>query len=135
MDYKSVAEKFMRDSFGKQPPFTPPEDMSKGEVGILTYLSFVKNGILPGELSKELKLTSGRIAIALKGLEKKGFIRRARDDKDRRKVIVTVTDSGKRHATSQKDKALTELTAIFTYLGETDTLEFLRIYNRILGND
>lgn len=131
MDYKKTAEEFMIDSFLKTPPFAPPEDMSKGEIGILTYLSFFKNKVLPGDLSSALKISTGRTAIALKSLEKKNMITREKDDYDKRRVIVSVTDKGKAYAKSQKDKALNNLSTMFEFLGEDDTKELIRIYKRI----
>jgi len=133
MNYRKLAEQFMLDSFGAEPPFTPPEDMSKGEAGILTYLSFFHNNVLAGELSKQLRLTSGRIAIALKGLERKGYVKRKRDEKDHRKVIVTVTPKGKEHATKQKEHALNSVEAILKHLGEEDSKEFIRLFHKIYG--
>lgn len=133
MGYRELAEQFMIDSFSKEPPLSPPADMSKGETGILTYLSFYRNNVLSGELSKELRLTSGRIATALKSLEKKGFIVRTAGIDDSRKVIVSATKEGILHANKQKDKALDDLTAIFEYIGEDDAKEFVRILRRIFG--
>lgn len=132
MDYQKLAEQFMIKSFAKEPPFTPPEDMSKGEVGILTYLTFFHSNVLSGELAKGLRLSSGRVAIALKSLERKGLVRREEDAKDRRKVVVNATPAGKKIATKQKEQALMELVNMFDYLGEDDTKELIRLYDRLL---
>jgi DNA-binding MarR family transcriptional regulator len=133
MDYRKLAEQFMIDTFCKEPPFTPPEDMSKGEVGILTYLTFFHNNILSGELSKGLNITSGRIAIALKSLEKKGFIKRSHGKEDRREVVVCATKSGMEHAQLQKEKGLNDLTRILNYIGEEDSKELIRILYKIFN--
>lgn len=135
MDYRKLAEQFMIDTFCKEPPFAPPEDMSKGETGILTYLSFVRNNVLSGELSKMLNLTSGRIASALKSLEKKGFVVRNTAADDSRKVVVSATKDGVNHANRQKEKALDDLTAILKHIGENDAKEFIRILYRIMNID
>lgn len=133
MTNRELAEQFMSDSFLKEPPFSPPEDMSKGETGILTYLTFIRNNVLSGELTKALKLTSGRIASALKSLEKKGFIVRTVGVDDCRKVVVSATKEGIFHANMQKDKALNDLTAIFDHIGEEDAKEFVRILYKIFS--
>lgn len=133
MDFRNFAEQFLLDSFCKEPPITPPEDMSKGEIGILTYLTFIQNNILSGELSKNLRISSGRIAIALKSLEKKKYILRSVLPSDKRKVIVCATPDGIFHAKVQKEKAITQLTQIFQFLGEKDSEEFVRILYRIFN--
>ena len=49
-----------------------------------------KAGITPGRLAELTGLTTGAITAALDRLERAGFVRRDRDDVDRRKVIVRV---------------------------------------------
>jgi DNA-binding MarR family transcriptional regulator len=49
-----------------------------------------KAGITPGRLAQLTGLTTGAITAALDRLERAGFVRRERDDVDRRKVIVRV---------------------------------------------
>ena len=43
------------------------------------------------ELGKEMNLSPGRITHILTALEKKGFVTRALDEKDKRNVIVSLT--------------------------------------------
>lgn len=131
MDYKKIAEEFMKGIFGKEPPFSPPDSMSKGEVGILVYLTFIKETALAGELSEQLNLSSGRIAIALKGLEKKGFVKRTSGISDRRQVIVSATEAGKNHAIAEKEEGLNKTIKLLESLGEHDALEFMRILYKI----
>lgn len=48
-----------------------PQEFSRGEMGILVYLTFKKDGVTSGQLSEALFVSTGRIATALKGLEKR----------------------------------------------------------------
>lgn len=51
-----------------------------------------------GELARHAELTSGAMTSRLDALEKEGLVRRLRDPKDRRVVLVELTDKGrKRH--------------------------------------
>ena len=131
MDYRKLAEEFLIDTFTKVPPFAPPEDMNKGEMGIITYLASCKNNVLSGELSNVLKLSSGRVAIALKSLEKKGFIYRSSPLEDKRKVVVSITEKGQKCSDEHKEKAIDDFSKIFKFIGPKDTKEFLRILYKI----
>lgn len=44
------------------------------------------------DVAAALGVTSGTLTIAVKTLEQKGYVRRERDDADRRRVIVRLTD-------------------------------------------
>src|SRR5690348_12113805 len=45
-----------------------------------------------GQLAEATGLTSGAMTTALDRLERAGFVRRIRDDQDRRRVLVQITD-------------------------------------------
>jgi DNA-binding MarR family transcriptional regulator len=49
-----------------------------------------------GELAAETGLTSGAITAVLDRLERVGYVRRLRDDSDRRRVRVEITDEARR---------------------------------------
>lgn len=48
------------------------------------------------ELSKRLMITASSLTIAVKTLEKKGYLIREKDNEDKRKVIVVSTEMGKK---------------------------------------
>jgi MarR family transcriptional regulator, organic hydroperoxide resistance regulator len=52
-------------------------------------------GIVPGELAQVLHVDPGTVSAALKRLEKKGLVERRRDDKDGRRVTLTLTAAGR----------------------------------------
>jgi DNA-binding MarR family transcriptional regulator len=49
-----------------------------------------------GQLARESGLSSGAITTLLDRLERAGYVRRVRDDVDRRRVLVEVTDEARR---------------------------------------
>jgi DNA-binding MarR family transcriptional regulator len=49
-----------------------------------------------GELSREAGLTSGAITAVIDRLERLGYVQRIADPKDRRRVLVELTDKAKR---------------------------------------
>ena len=48
-----------------------------------------------GELAEECDLSKGTLTGVVKTLEKRGFVQRRRVDSDRRRVTVSLTDSGR----------------------------------------
>ncbi|CDM69777.1 Transcriptional regulator, MarR family [Clostridium bornimense] len=48
------------------------------------------------EVAKELGVTVGTLTIAINNLVKKGYVSRTKDQLDRRVVLITLTDKGKK---------------------------------------
>lgn len=133
MVYRQLAEELVNSlAFQRMPPEQSGQ-ISRGERGILSYLSFGRNGALAGEISRDLGLSTGRTAIALKNLEKKGLIVRAYAEHDRRCVVVRVTDAGRAAAQSFRREAITAIEGMLVQLGERDAREYVRIMKRILA--
>jgi len=133
MDYKSLAEEMFHimSRTAKMPFQKKVDDLSHGERRILGYLTFEKNEVPSGDLSEKLGLTTPRVASALNGLAKKGYIERKRDENDKRMVIVSITESGKSFIMEEYNKLITMLQHRLESLGEHDALELVRILKRI----
>ncbi len=106
-------------------------DITQGERRILGYLTSERDGLTAGELSKKLNFSTPRVASVLKSLEKKEFIERVRDSKDKRVVVVHITEIGKSFVLEEHDKAMEMLEELLENLGEKDTKELIRILTRI----
>ena len=104
---------------------------SMGEERVLTYLYSVQDHVLPGQLTEELQLSTGRIANILKQLEAKGFIERDRRDRDKRRVEVSLTDKGKQFAAEKYQENEQSHRMLIQMLGAEETKEFLRISEKI----
>lgn len=82
------------------------------------------------DVAAALGVTSGTLTIAVKTLEQKGYVRRERDDADRRRVIVRLTDKAlpalRRHAEFHR--------ALVTGATEGLTDEELRAFTKALGS-
>lgn len=84
----------------------------------------------PGEISAASNISTARVASILNSMEKKGYITRATDTKDRRKVIVEITETGRAYAGEALEKLKTMLGVIFDELGEDDVRELIRILKK-----
>ncbi|MDR0818781.1 MAG: MarR family transcriptional regulator [Oscillospiraceae bacterium] len=97
----------------------------KGEKFILAFLS--DGGVLiPSELSAEMGVSSARVAVVLRNLEAKGLVTRETDKKDRRKVLVSITEAGRIKASSEITDAKCKIEQVFREMGEDNTREFIR---------
>jgi len=133
MDYRALAnELFLHMVKTRKRPFQKKvDDLSHGERRILGYLTFEKNEVTSGELSENLNLSTPRVASALNSLSKKGFIERNRDVKDKRMVIVSITETGRHFVQEEHEDAMKMIEKTLKKLGEHDATEFVRIIKRI----
>ena len=131
MDYHALAQELIRTLSYRKLPTESTRQLSSGEQGILNYLHFVRDGVMAGELSREIGITTGRTAIALKNLESKGLIRRQISEEDRRCVQVCITPAGQSAAEAMRAKVLDATVYVLTALGEQDAREYVRIVKRI----
>lgn len=102
-----------------------------GEGQILLYLT-LENGLTPGILSEITELGTGRVANILKTMEEKGYIIRKKDEKDKRKVYVYVTEKGKQWHNENKTKLDEEIKNVLNYIGQKDSIELIRILKKIV---
>ncbi len=103
---------------------------SQGEMRLLGCLHAGADGRTAGELSTLLELSTARIAAMLNNLERKGAITRARDEADRRRVVVRLTAQGREEVQMSYDAAVVCLAEVYRRMGEDDTRELLRLSDR-----
>ena len=132
MEFRTLAEDLLRTMAYQKMPMEKPNQMSVGERGILNYLRYVRDGALAGDLSRDLGITTGRTASALKSLEKKGLIARDAAEDDRRCVVVHITPSGVEAAESLRKEVLEHTALMLRTLGEDDARAYVRIVKRIV---
>ena len=132
MEFRTLAEDLLRTMAYQKMPMEKPNQMSIGERGILNYLRYVRDGALAGDLSRDLGITTGRTASALKSLEKKGLIARDAAEDDRRCVVVHITPSGVEAAESLRKEVLEHTELMLRTLGEDDARAYVRIVKRIV---
>ncbi len=105
------------------------EKTMQGELAVLRYLS--KGECEPTEISTHFKISAGRVTNILTALEKKKFIVREHSIKDRRKVIVKITEIGKAKVKTIHNNMVGEIKELLVLLGENDSNELVRIMKKI----
>jgi len=76
-------------------------------------------------------ISTARIAAALGSLESKGLITRRIDEKDRRRILVELTDAGREKEAEHAKGIMRVLVRMLENLGEADAIEFLRILKKV----
>lgn len=108
-------------------------DSLRGEYGVLRYLVFVEDHVSAGQLTEQLHVVPGRMTDILKSLEHKKWIKRQRDENDRRKVNVAITEEGRQHAKEMRQHISNEYQGMFQILGKKDTEELIRLLKIVLS--
>lgn len=96
MDYQPLAEELVQMMAsipaGKVPQVA--KKISQGEFRLLAVLKINGSPLSPTMLAQRLSLSSGRVSLILQSLEKKNYLQRIHQDKDRREVVVLITAKG-----------------------------------------
>lgn len=133
MDARSVAEDFFWLIVQcKKNMNEIPQSCSQGENGVLIYLGLVNNEISPSELSEKLNVSLPRIATVLTVLESKKLITKKVNENDKRKVIVAITDEGRKNVLERKEETIINLTKILENMTEEERSDYLRLSKRFI---
>ncbi len=133
--YEELAKQFLEIEIGKHKNkpkiFEILNEFSAGEAGVISYLTFIGEDVLSGEISKSLNISTARVAVILNSLESKGYVKRITDNVDKRKVMVRVSDEVKNHTEKKWKEAIKEIASVFKELGEKDAKEYIRLCLKI----
>ncbi|HEY4549982.1 MAG TPA: MarR family transcriptional regulator [Bacillus sp. (in: firmicutes)] len=134
IDYKKLAEDLF-EYMARCPkiPMQEPQEFTRGEIGILVYLHFNSDSVTSGDLSESLSVSTGRVATALKGLEKKGFIIRRTDPSDKRRVNVLITEAGRKLVLDKHQYGIERMTKALQKLDEEEVIEFVRLVKKVIS--
>lgn len=108
------------------------QNSTRGEKAVM-HILFAKEPQTPSELAESLHVTPGRISTALAGLQKKGWIVRVPDERDRRSASIKLSESGRAWLTEQYSRMAERICWIFTQMGKRRTDQFLSLVNEFLA--
>lgn len=104
-----------------------------GELGTLGYLVMGWGGAAPSDISRYFCISTARATNIISSLERKGWVERHPHPDDRRRVGITVTDSGRAVVTEYMGRILRNIRRVLDGLGEADAREFLRLVKRVVS--
>ena len=109
-------------------------DAFNGPQGRILFVLWQADGVPISELSHQTGLATTSLTSMLDRMEASGLIRRERNDKDRRKVLIYLTDEARMLEESYNEVS-DEMNAIF-YEGfsEAEAQQLDECLNRVLAN-
>ncbi len=133
MDYRKLAEEFLQNAYrlSRKNMHKEINESMHGEIFTIQYIASQEGPVQPSEISKMTRVSSARTAATLNSLESKGLITRRVDCKDRRKVLVELTQKGKEEAKKHFQMTLKKTAKVLSELGEHDATEYVRIMGRL----
>lgn len=128
MDYKELAEEYLmiRAQLLKVPASQQVTKLVRGELFVLNYLATHEKAVYPKDLSKEMVVSTARIAVILNQMEDKKWITRTADTEDNRQILVALTEEGHQVIEQQREKIIHAVVQMFEKLGPEDAAEFIR---------
>ena len=104
---------------------------AQGEMFVLRELAF-QGPRTPSQLAEAMGATSGRVSTILAALTKKDWIVRTADPKDRRSVVVELSDEGRRAFRQHGDELVKRLEWVFSQMGERRTRDFVGLLGEFM---
>ena len=71
-----------------------PNEMELSHFIVLNYFSHLKTEKTPAQLAKIFRVTKGAMTNTINKLERKGYVHSRPDWEDRRKKLISISDSG-----------------------------------------
>ena len=136
MDYTSLAQELLtvRANLLQVPANQQLSQMVRGEMFVLNYLFTHEGAIHPKELSRQMAVTTARIASLLNHMEQKQLLLRRADPGDSRQVIVELTEQGRETIQSIRTEVIRYLRIMLEGLGPEDAQAYIRIQKKIWNN-
>lgn len=116
----------------------PPTELEKHEHvkdGTIRFLFEHECVATPAQFIDFFGFSQARLTKILSELEDDGLVLRRGDPKDRRRVIVHLTDKGLEYAVEKRDQMLAHVTMVLEALGEEDAVHFVRIMGKLSEMD
>jgi len=133
MDYSTMATTLLEEMHGlrKMKGRFNVFDHLQGELVILGIIAANENETKPSWISREMNVSSARVATALNNLEDKGWIIRRINQDDRRQILVEITETGKATIEKHWQFMLSQIVEVMRLLGEHDARELIRIIKKV----
>ncbi|GGQ40442.1 DNA-binding MarR family transcriptional regulator [Actinomadura coerulea] len=98
----------------------------------LLRLLIVEDGLRPGEVAKRLMVTPATVTSVVDTLERNGHVRRERSYRDRRGVMLLITDSGRRFLAEKSGPIGRDLSGLYDVVGEDDEAAVRRFLLKLI---
>ncbi len=133
MEVRSDAEELM-EKFRRCAPrklLSSVDETEKGIGFILAFLNDSDGEVIAGDISREMNVTTARVAALLKNMEKNGLITREGSDSDGRRTVVKITGKGTVLSEKKRAELLARTELLIEKVGKKDLEDFIRISRKI----
>ena len=113
------------------PLYNKVEESQKGVGFVLAYLVKSNGEVIAGDFAREMSVSTARVAVLLKTMEKNGLVTRRSSSSDARRTVVTLTQAGRARADEIREQMLQRIELLLEKVGKEDLDEFIRISRRI----
>lgn len=107
--------------------------LEQGTAFALNYLYMQERDLHPKDISDGLGVSRARIAALLNHMEEQGLVTRESDTEDNRRIIVTLTEHGRKKIQDIRKQVLFETAKMLEAIGPEDAQEYIRISEKILN--
>ena len=135
MQYLELAEELLRVTHpkGKRPPLHRVADFDHMKDMALRYLYESGGETTPRELAEAFDISSARVTKVLGDLEAEGLAVREGDARDRRRIIVRLTDRGRLELEARQMMVREHVACVLEALGPEDAPEMVRLMGRLIS--
>lgn len=98
---------------------------------VLRILNVPGKRMTAGEISRELGVSTARVAVILKKMEAKGILVRETGIEDARTTVVHLTDNGMETACKVRDELFADVGRAIDTIGEERLLEFVNTFREL----
>ncbi|PYE54763.1 MarR family winged helix-turn-helix transcriptional regulator [Deinococcus yavapaiensis] len=105
-------------------------DLTLSQFSVLEALLFL-GPMTQRKLADKILRTSGNLTMVIDNLERSGFVRRERNEKDRREVIVRLTDEGRAKVENLMDEHVKGIVEVFSALSEDEQVVLARLCKKL----
>ena len=103
----------------------------RGAYFVLNYLVKHNKEVISADLSNSLNVSTARMTKLLQKLEKKNLILKQKSIADARKIIVTITEKGKKMLSNLKEMMLQLIDKLIEEIGEEKFEKFILLSSEI----
>ena len=103
----------------------------EGIMHALVYLYTSKEPVSAGDISKQLGVSTARVAVILRKMQEKGDITKETDPKDARKVVIRITSKGREFIEQRKSMFFNDIRDMTEKIGKERFDEFLDILSEV----
>ncbi|MBP3431540.1 MAG: transcriptional regulator [Clostridia bacterium] len=111
--------------------FKHVSELENGTRFVLMFLSEAETEVYASSISEAMNISRARVAVLLKKVEDKGYIRKRTSSKDARIEVVSLTEQGLKKVESMKERAIEDVMKVIEVVGIEEIDHFLKTAEKV----